>query len=61
MRAWTERVDNVLGLMEKLPVAKEGTPEKEFQEAVRSLCQRIKDTDPGNDDGQFIAPSIMGG
>jgi hypothetical protein len=61
MGVWTERANKVLRLMEKLPVTKEGSPEKEFQRAVWSLCQQIKDGEPGNDDGQFIAPSIMGG
>jgi hypothetical protein len=54
---WTQRANNVLALMEKVPSGAEGSPEKNFQRAVWSLCQQLKDSETGG--GQLIAPSIM--
>jgi hypothetical protein len=54
---WTQRADKVLALMEKVPSGAEGSPEKDFQRAVWSLCQKLKDSE--TDGGRFIAPSIM--
>jgi hypothetical protein len=56
---WTQRADKVLALMEKVPSGAEGSPEKDFQRAVWSLCQKLKDAEAGADGGEFIAPSIM--
>jgi hypothetical protein len=56
---WTQRADKVLALMEKVPSGAEGSPEKDFQRAVWSLCQKLKDAEAGADGGKFIAPSIM--
>jgi hypothetical protein len=54
---WTQRANNVLALMEKVPSGAEGSPEKNFQRAVWSLCQQLKDSETGG--SQLIAPSIM--
>jgi hypothetical protein len=54
---WTQRADKLIGLMEKVPARSE--PEKEFQRAVWSLCQKLKEAEAGADGGEFIAPSIM--
>jgi len=51
---WTDRVNRVLALLEKLPSAKEGSDEKEFQRAVWSLCQQLKETDAGREGGQMV-------
>jgi hypothetical protein len=59
---WTERADKVLKLMETVTTGqtfKEGSAQKEFYQAVWSLCQKVKDLDSG--DGQFVpSSSIMG-
>jgi len=54
---WTQRAEKVLGLMEKLPDSKPGSPEKQFQQAVWSLCQQVKELDKG--DGQFVPPPLF--
>jgi hypothetical protein len=56
-RIWTQRADNVLALMEKVPSGAEGSPEKNFQRAVWSLCQKLKDSEA--DGGQLIVSSIV--
>jgi hypothetical protein len=54
---WTQRADKVIALMAKVPSGAEGSPEKDFQRAVWSLCQQLKDGEL--DGGRFIAPSII--
>jgi hypothetical protein len=54
---WTQRADKVLALMGKVPSGAEGSPEKDFQRAVWSLCQKLKDSEA--DGGQLIASSIV--
>jgi hypothetical protein len=56
---WTQRADKLIGLLEKVPAGKEGSPEKELQRAVWVLCQKLKDAEAEADGGEFIAPSIM--
>jgi hypothetical protein len=55
---WTQRADNVLSLMEKIPAFTEA--QKEFHRAVLSLCQKIKDSEAQADGGSLLPQSIMG-
>ena len=52
---WAQQADNVLQLMEK--VSPKTDDEKEFQRAVWSLCQRLKDVELQT--GQFVPPPLM--
>ena len=51
---WTQRADKVLALMAKVPSGAEGSPEKDFQRAVWSLCQKLKDGEAKAALEQFI-------
>jgi hypothetical protein len=55
---WTQRADNVLALMKKVPSGAEGSPEKNFQRAVWSLCQKLKDGEAKADGGGLVAPPL---
>jgi len=55
---WTQRANNVLALMEKVPSGAEGSPEKNFQRAVWSLCQKLKDGEAKADGGGLVAPPL---
>jgi hypothetical protein len=55
---WTERADKILELFKKLPIAVEGSPEKEFYKAVWSLCQELKYEESRMDGGQMIVPNF---
>jgi hypothetical protein len=56
---WTQRADNVLALMEKVPSGAEGSPEKNFQRAVWSLCQKLKDGEAKADGGSLVVPPLF--
>ena len=56
---WTQRADNVLALMKKVPSGAEGSPEKNFQRAVWSLCQKLKDGEAKADGGNFVPPHLF--
>jgi hypothetical protein len=55
---WTQRANNVLALMEKVPSGAEGSPEKNFHRAVWSLCQKLKDGEAKVDGGGLVAPPL---
>ena len=55
---WTQRADEVLDLMDKLPAPKDA-PETDFHRAVFSLCQQLKDTDQSVDSGQMVPPPFI--
>ena len=53
-----QQAKEIIDLFKHLPVAAEGSAEKQFQQAVWSLCQRIQDLDSGE---SFVpGSSIMG-
>jgi hypothetical protein len=56
---WTQRANNVLVLMDKVPSGAEGSPEKNFQRAVWSLCQKLKDGEAKADGGNLIVPPLF--
>jgi hypothetical protein len=56
---WTERADKVLDLLEDLPAITQQSAEKEFRNAVWSLCQQLKESEASSDGGQFLAPPLF--
>jgi hypothetical protein len=51
---WTERADKIQELAKSLPIAAEGSPQKEFYRAVWNLCEDLKSAERRTDGGQLI-------